>query len=66
VAGTRDLEVDPVLPLELDLTIVDPPRQQDEAADVQEIGLGERSGNLRGGANAGGHGRKIVPVQGRR
>ena len=59
VAGTGDLEEDPVLPLELNLPVVDAPGEQDQAVDVEEIGLGEDSGGLRRVTGTGGHATKM-------
>ena len=54
VAGAGDLEEDLVLPLELDLLVVDPAGQQHDAVDVEQVGLFELGGGS-GAAGASGH-----------
>ena len=42
VARPRNLEKDLVLPLELDLLVVEAPRQEDQPVHIEQIGLGKR------------------------
>src|SRR3989442_13222486 len=60
VTSTRDLKEDLVLPLELDLLIVDAPRQEHQPIHVEQIGLGQGFGGPGAGLSARRHGRKIV------
>jgi hypothetical protein len=53
VARAGDLEEDAVLPLELDLLVVDPPRQQHDPVEIEQVGLFEPGGS-RGLGAAGG------------
>ena len=55
VAGARDLEEDLVLPLELDLLVVDPPRQQHEAVHVEQVRLLQLGGRAGAGGGTCGH-----------
>src|SRR2546429_6303977 len=46
VARARNLEEDLVLPLELDLLVVDAARQQDQPVHIEQIGLDRKSTRL--------------------
>jgi hypothetical protein len=61
VAGAGDLKEDLVLPLELDLLVVDPAGQQHDPVNVEQVGLFE----LRGGSGAAGSGGHVDPGSGR-
>src|SRR5439155_22886212 len=60
VAGTRYLEEDLVLALELDLAVVETAGEVHEAEHVEQVRLGERLGGLRLRFGARRHGRKIA------
>src|SRR3990170_1378155 len=54
ISGAGDLEEDLVLPLELDLLVVDPAGQQHDAVNVEQVGLFEL-GRGSGAGGASGH-----------
>src|SRR5690606_11753432 len=64
VTGPADLEEDPVLPLELDLLVVDPTGEQHDAIEVEELGLLEAGGGARARGGASGHPEKMAAALG--
>src|SRR6476620_7159568 len=55
MAGARDLKEDLVLPLELDLLVVDPPREQHDAVHLEQIRLFQLGGRAWSGRGSCGH-----------
>jgi hypothetical protein len=60
VPCTTDLEEDPVLPLELDFLVVEPPGEKHQAVEFEQVGLVVTGRRLGTGCGSSSHGPKIA------